>query len=111
MSKISKGDVSESQVSLWFHQEGVGVLVSSLVLRSRGCGQVDVARIIQKDKKLRIQVGEVKSSVIGKNCVKINQRKRLLRSLELLAQIFSLECELKVINSSKRKKSDVKKEC
>ena len=72
------------------------MLISQLVLRRRGCGQIDMARMIKKEGKLTIELREVKSSVIGKKCARIKQMSRLYKSATFIGAVFSKPIDLKI---------------
>jgi hypothetical protein len=48
---MQKGDILEAQASKYFHRECAAVLVSSLILRSKNLGQIDVAYLERDYKK------------------------------------------------------------
>ena len=78
------GNDSESAFTKTFHQSGMPVLLSSLVLRARGCGQVDCAKLEFKGQHKILKLQEVKTN----QWVSRTQRARLNRSAEFLAKIF-----------------------
>jgi len=85
MRPLKKGDLLEKDISLEFHHEGVPFLVSSLVLRENGCGQVDLCRVIKrKGGEKVIEVLEVKSSRGPSGY----QYRRLRQSAEFLSLIL-----------------------
>lgn len=61
---MQKGDILESKASRYFHRECAAFLVSSLVLRSKNLGQIDVA-YLEKDsnKTWVLKIVETKSSI------------------------------------------------
>ena len=61
---MQKGDILESKASKYFHRECVAFLVSSLILRSKNLGQIDVA-YLERDlsKTWVLKILETKSSV------------------------------------------------
>lgn len=76
-----KGDDFEKSMSELLHSNRLPLLVSPMVLRSRGLGQVDVATISKKN----IIVWELKSSLrLG-----LNQRDRIRAAASFLSQLFS----------------------
>lgn len=87
-----KGNLAEEITSVNFHSTGTALLVSSLLLRRRSMGQIDLARI---EKKVII-VAEVKSN--GYMSYKQNLRLRLAAGF--LSQIFSLNSKLILIHAS-----------
>lgn len=87
------GRKRELHYSLEFHQQNIPLLVSSLVLRSRNLGQIDIAII--NSKKI-IEVFEIKSSEQGSH-LSFHQRQRLNSALLFLTLIFNLSGRIKVI--------------
>lgn len=78
----------ELQSSKSFHAEGLPLLVSSLLLRERLMGQIDLARL-QKDKEgWVIEVAEVKSSDLGAQAIIRGQRSRIFHAIKFLSGIF-----------------------
>lgn len=78
------GNDIESEFTKTYHQLGIPVLISSLVLRSRGCGQVDCARLEIQNEHRMLRLQEIKTN----QWVSPVQRGRLNRSAEFLSQIF-----------------------
>ncbi len=103
-SSHNKGQLTEQKVSETFHSKGVGLLISSKTLRARGCGQVDIARILKINENLIIEVGEVKSSIIARKCVTIKQLQRLKKTLTLIASVFSKQVRLVIIDGAEKGK-------
>ena len=91
LKSISKGELFERQVSLYYHQKYLPVLISSLLLRSYGCGQVDLSYLKFKN----LYLCELKS---GRSILTGEQRKRLHKSQELLSQLLDLDTLLIFIN-------------
>lgn len=91
--KLQKGSFLEQQFSLSFHDEGIPLLVDPLFLRSCGCGQIDMARIIPYRGEQIIQVVEVKSYPFQPSPFQLG---RLRRSAHLLSQILDLSITLEV---------------
>lgn len=77
----------EREVSRSLHKEGVPLLISPLLLRRRGCGQIDVS-IIKKD---HIIVAECK---YGRSEISYKQRLRLWAAGRLLLVIFDKPVQL-----------------
>ncbi|MBF0363218.1 MAG: hypothetical protein HQK49_19505 [Oligoflexia bacterium] len=85
--KIKTGEEIERVFSKSFHQQGIPILVSPLVLHEYGCGQVDFCRMnINRRGEKSAQLVEVKS---GSNLSK-KQYHRIKRSINLLSQILSI---------------------
>lgn len=76
----------------YYHSLGTPCLVSSVVLRSRELGQVDVAYLQKKDTSWQLQIIEVKSKIHPSP----KQMKRLLKAQDFLARILEMETHLKV---------------
>jgi hypothetical protein len=95
LKNSSKGKKSELKVSENIHANGIPLLISSQFLRSRGCGQVDLARFIYKKDKLVLEVIEVKSSQLGKQTSKTRQRRRLQYTCNLLGSLFHIPVKLR----------------
>ena len=91
MSTI-KGNEAEKLASIEFHSSATALLVSSLLLRRRSMGQIDLARIDRRG----IVIGEVKSS--GR--IGSKQNLRLCLTANYLSQIFSLNSKLILIHAS-----------
>ncbi len=84
----SLGLKNELKFSLCFHQEGVPLLVSPLLLRSRGLGQIDLGRFIKTGQDWEIELAEVKSSHLGKEVMSLKQKQRLRASGNFLGSLF-----------------------
>lgn len=95
-SKGSKSSYALKQElfhSQHIHADGTPLLASSLVLRSRGMGQIDICRVSLQDV---IEIFEVKSSSQG--CIlSFAQRQRLQHSLHFLTLIFNISGRIKTI--------------
>jgi len=78
----------EKKASENFHAKGLPLLVSPQLLRARGLGQVDVARMIKQYGGWVIEVGEVKSSLVGSESMLRNQMNRLRNSQYFLSGLF-----------------------
>lgn len=86
LKNTSSGESVEKKISLSFHQEGLPLLVSPVVLRSRGLGQIDLARFV-KGPEMVLEICEVKSSKLGSQSMR-EQRRRLLQASAFLASVF-----------------------
>jgi hypothetical protein len=91
VSGSSLGLKNELKSSLRFHQTGLPLLVSPVVLRSRGLGQIDLARLIKRDHQWVVELAEVKSSQLGKEVMLLNQKQRLWGSGNFLSALFGAE--------------------
>ena len=74
------------------HKKGIPLLVSPLLLRSYGLGQIDLA-IFEKNELVKIF--EVKSSI---PVVSVSQNKRIKKAAEFIGLIFSAAVVLEIIN-------------
>ena len=93
--KSSLGLNAEISFSKTFHAEGTPLLVSHQLLRSRDLGQIDLARV-RKDRggEWLLEIGEVKSSIIGSEMMIRGQRARLFGSQKFLSGIFGFPSRL-----------------
>lgn len=85
------GQIQESLQTKLFHNLGTPVLVSSLVLRSKGLGQIDVA-YIHKTLHWKLKIIEIKS----KTAPSRKQWHRLLRAQDFLGKVLEMESKLEV---------------
>lgn len=92
--KSTSGLKNEILFSKTFHSEGAPLLVSSLVLRSRDLGQIDLARIRKDKSDWLLEIGEVKSSQVGQEQFLRGQKQRLLNSQKFLSGIFGFRSKL-----------------
>lgn len=90
---MNKSQKLESEYSTHMHKGEVALLVSSLILRRRGMGQIDVA-CLRRDKLI---VAECKS---GQSILSYKQRRRLRDSLFFLGCIFRRRGTLIKVQSS-----------
>lgn len=88
---FEKGESLEKEYSLSFHQKGIPLLISPLVLRSRGGGQVDLGRIEKRKGEWWIQLIEMKSGPF----IAHRQRYRLKKSAIFLGHLFGYPIEQK----------------
>lgn len=86
MLAVNKGLLAELRLSNYYHRMATPVLVSSLVVRERGMGQVDLAIMSKTTPERELKVIEVKSS---RTCSQL-QLKRLRKAAHFLGLI--LEC-------------------
>jgi hypothetical protein len=87
---FKKGKELERKLSIDFHKKSVPLLIDPYVLRKRGVGQVDLARIIFGQNYKYIELLEVKSGAE----VSIKQNKRLRGSADLVGEVFQLPVRL-----------------
>jgi hypothetical protein len=79
-----RGEEWEREFSLKFHQLGLPLLVSPLVLRSRGAGQIDLARLEKRKGQWWIKMVETKTHPL----ISSLQRRRLRKSAQFLSALF-----------------------
>jgi len=89
LKNSSKGNLLEQKLSVEFHQNSIPLLISPLLLRSRGLGQVDLARF-KKNTEMIIELCEVKSSKTGEFAMR-GQHLRLRKTGVFLGIIFGLK--------------------
>lgn len=88
------GQKFEQEISKDFHQRGIPILISPMLLRKKGLGQIDLAHLVNN----KVIVYEIKSSRIGKQSLyRGKQITRLRRSTFWLARIFKKHAQLKII--------------
>lgn len=90
MRAWEKGNSAEIEYTKTFHATGTPVLISSLVLRSRGCGQVDCARLEFKASQKKLIIAEIKSN----QWVSSAQQSRLRNASSFLSKIFDCPCAI-----------------
>jgi hypothetical protein len=95
--KSSSGLKNEISFSLSFHSQGIPLLVSPCLLRSRNLGQIDLARFMKSHEGWVLELGEVKSSDMGLEQMGRSQKKRLLNSLHFLGGLFGHATKLSVL--------------
>lgn len=86
MNKVKRGLDFECQQSRQIHSRGIPILLSSLVLREFGCGQIDVALL----ERGHIKLFELK--LCGH--LSLSQRKRIQRTASLVSQYFEMSVEI-----------------
>ncbi len=90
---MQKGDMHESKTSHIYHRAGVPALISSLVLRSKNLGQIDIAYLKRnKNKSWVLVIIETKSSVYPSHF----QMKRLRGTQDYLSRLLEMESKLEV---------------
>lgn len=87
-----KGAAKEREISLRYQNE-TALLVSGLLLRRIGAGQIDYCFIKEK----RIHLLECKSSLTGVCHYQGKQAQRMRRSAQLLAQVCELETRILLV--------------
>ncbi len=87
MSASLSGLNLEKSKSREFHSEGIPLLISPELLRSRELGQLDLVRM-KKNNGWVIEIAEVKSSVTGFHALERGQRKRIISAGNFLSGIF-----------------------
>ncbi len=90
---MKKGELIELEASRFYHQKGIPVLVSDLMLRSMGLGQIDIS-ILEKNTTSSwvLKIVEIKSSLYPGAI----QLKRLRKTQDYLSRILELESKLEV---------------
>jgi hypothetical protein len=90
MSKMQLGLDYETQIVARWHEQHTPVLISPMLLRRLGAGQIDLA-VMDENK---ITLGEVKKS---RAFLSKAQKQRLQRSQEFLAYVFEKDVVLRVL--------------
>lgn len=90
---MRKGELNEARLSEYYHKTSLPLLVSSIYLREKNLGQVDICFIKDemKEKKVLIII-EVKS----KSGISQKQLKRLRESSNHLSQVLEISVQFKV---------------
>ena len=96
-SNMSRGLAWERQASLFWHKQGVPLLVSSKLLRGVGGGQVDIGIIVSDKRGGKICLVECKSGGV----VSRVQYGRLRKSAHFLSLLLGLPVSIEVF--AKRK--------
>lgn len=86
--KSSLGLKNEIAHSASFHSDGIPLLISSSLLRSRNMGQIDLARLKNCCGHWEVELAEVKSSQVGFDQMLRGQKNRISASQQFLASIF-----------------------
>lgn len=84
----------EKKYSKDFHAKGVPLLISPALLRERNLGQIDLARITKQKNGFFLEIGEVKSSLIGCEVYEFRQRQRLLKAQQFLSSLFGFSSKV-----------------
>lgn len=87
-----KGKVAELNASKQIHQRYLPILVSSVILRKRHCGQIDLACLNNKI----LTLFEIKKRSLGKQQITSTQKMRLIRSANFLGRLLNRKIELRV---------------
>lgn len=96
---------AELDISKKFHAEGIPLLVSSKLLRSRMMGQIDVARMKKnREGEWIIEVGEVKSSETGSQMLLRGQASRIRATVNFISGIFGSSSCLVILKKVETKK-------
>lgn len=100
-SKVSKstsrnGLKNELYQSITFHQHSIPVLISAPLLRQRGLGQVDLARLYRDQSGQLLEVAEVKSSLAGVQSTLKGQKLRIFGAARFVGSI--LNSRIKITN-------------
>jgi hypothetical protein len=95
---MNQGLQTELKLSREFHLEGVPLLISSSLLRSRNLGQIDLARITRDRMGWLIDIAEVKSSQLGIEQMERSQKRRLLAAQNFLSGVFGHRSQLRTLN-------------
>lgn len=85
---------TERELSIEFHRDCLPILVSSSLLRSRTLGQLDLVRMIKDTEGYLIEIGEVKSSLVGEEMLIRGQRKRLYAAQNFLSSLLGRRSKL-----------------
>lgn len=90
---MNKGELNEARMSRQYHLSSLPLLVSSIYLREKNLGQVDIC-FIKKDKNGEgiLNVIEVKSS----SNISSKQINRLRKSSDYLGQVLEISVHFKV---------------
>ena len=92
--KNSSGLRNEIKCSRPFHDEGLPLLISPILLRDRNIGQIDLARLNKDSEGWIIEIGEVKSSELGQLQMARFQKDRLSASQRFLSGVFGFRGKL-----------------
>jgi hypothetical protein len=84
----SSGLKKEIQHSLKFHQEGIPLLISEQLLRSRNLGQLDLVRMRKINSAWIVEIAEVKSSVVGIEMIQRGQKVRIFGAQKFISSLF-----------------------
>ncbi len=77
-----------------FHSDGIPLLVSARLLRSRDLGQIDLSRIRKDREGWLLEIGEVKSSEVGAFQMERFQKMRLYAAQKFLSGLFGFRSKL-----------------
>ncbi|MFZ4714848.1 MAG: hypothetical protein ACOYL6_14110 [Bacteriovoracaceae bacterium] len=89
--RLQKGRNLEKTLSYEFHQEGIPLLITPIILRRRNAGQVDLARVMRKGHTKWVQIQEVKAG----DGISFSQRNRLKIAAQFIGIVLKLPVELK----------------
>lgn len=94
LKSSSLGIKSEIFCSIEFHEVGIPLLVSSVLLRLRDLGQIDLARLKKDQLDWVLEIAEVKSSEMGKLQMEKNQKIRLMHTQKFLSSLLGHRTKL-----------------
>lgn len=94
LKSSSLGIKSEIFCSIEFHEVGIPMLVSSVLLRLRDLGQIDLARLKKDQLDWVLEIAEVKSSEMGKLQMEKNQKIRLMHTQKFLSSLLGHRTKL-----------------
>lgn len=89
---LAKGLQSEIKASKLLHSNYLPLLISPQILRTRSCGQIDLACF--KDNE--IYLFEIKNRKLAKGSLSIKQRIRLSQSVRYISGVFNKKVRLRV---------------
>ncbi len=92
LKNISKGQKEELNYSLKVHGSDLPLLLSPLILRERGAGQVDLA-VLKKSQDWQVILYEIKSS----GFITRGQYERLRKTASFVSKIFEASTSIRVI--------------
>jgi hypothetical protein len=93
-SKQQIGADYERQIGTKLHAENIPILISPMLLRRLGAGQIDVAYLDQTGANDKIVLVEIKKN---KQYFSKNQRRRLGLAQELIAAVFEKDVVLRLV--------------
>jgi hypothetical protein len=93
-SKQQIGAEYEREIGIKMHSEYMPILISPMLLRRLGAGQIDVAYLDQSCKTDKIVLVEIKKN---KQYFSQNQQRRLGQAQELIAAVFEKDVVLRLV--------------
>ena len=91
-NKVLRGLAWERKASRHWHKLGIPLLVSSKLLRKRGCGQIDLGVIRSGVQGWKIYLIECKSEGV----ISVVQYGRLKKSAHFLSVLFNLPVSIEI---------------